>query len=103
MKRILILGHSHARRLHHFMSQHQNGDAIRHNFNVSDAFVKIGVGGLRSVSLLESFVHRTITRFQLQVLILLIVNNDDVGHADTKELSASILARVSTTTKTDCL
>lgn len=95
--RVLILGHSHVRRLRGYVRKFRNGLDIKLNFNVSDAYVEMaGFSGLKTGQLLEPFVIRRIQRFRPHVIILLVGDNDNIPDCDTEEVASNIVARAST-------
>lgn len=75
-KRVMIVGHSHARRLHDFISCEEDA-LVQHNFRVAGVEMKIiGFGGMKVSQLPSPKVFREIAAFQPQAIIFMIGDND---------------------------
>ena len=92
---ILVLGHSHTRRLGEFVLQHSS-EKISSNFGVAGANVNFyGVGGAKVQELLDSRFTRKVEQYKPHMLILMIGDNDAVHRCSVEELSSKIVATAS--------
>lgn len=90
--KILIIGHSHARRLGVFV---QNGhkSVVQPNFNVNGATVNFhGIGGARVRDLTKDRFVRAVSETRPDTLIIMIGDNDNVHACDAEELAAEIVS-----------